>query len=103
MPVASPAARSALLVIDLQIGMFNGERIAPIHAGEALLTNTQAALGHAKRSGARVIYIRHAGPAGHAGLFNALYFRLAELSLFGNTWWNSIGHSAGRIPARQDP
>jgi len=39
----------------------------------------------------------------HPGLFNALYFRLAELSLFGNTWWNSIGHSAGRIPARQDP
>jgi hypothetical protein len=42
-------------------------------------------------------------PAARPGLFNALYFRLAELSLFGNTWWNSIGHSAGRIPARQDP
>jgi nicotinamidase-related amidase len=65
MPVASSPARPALLVIDLQIGMFNGERLAPIHAGEALLANTQAALGHARRCGARVTYIRHAGPAGH--------------------------------------
>jgi hypothetical protein len=31
-------AKTALLVIDLQLGMFNGETLAPIHAGEALLT-----------------------------------------------------------------
>jgi nicotinamidase-related amidase len=56
---------TALLVIDLQSGMFNGERIAPLHAGETLLARTQAVLSHARRSGMPVIYVRHAGPAGH--------------------------------------
>lgn len=57
--------RSGLLVIDLQVGMFNGERLAPIHSGERLLSHTQTALGWARRSGTRVIYVRHGGPSGH--------------------------------------
>jgi nicotinamidase-related amidase len=56
---------AALLVIDLQVGMFNGERIAPIHAGEALLARVQSLLSQARRSGTRVIYVRHAGRSGH--------------------------------------
>jgi nicotinamidase-related amidase len=65
MAIGSLSPRSGLLVIDLQVGMFNGERFAPIHAGDRLLSNTQTALGWARRSGIRVIYVRHGGPAGH--------------------------------------
>ena len=56
---------SALLVIDLQLGMFNGERIAPIHAGEALLARVQTLLLWARKSETRVIYVRHAGGSEH--------------------------------------
>jgi len=65
MAVPSSPAKPALLVIDLQLGMFNGERLAPIHNCEQLLLHTREAIGHANRSGVRVIYVRHAGPAGH--------------------------------------
>jgi hypothetical protein len=41
--------------------------------------------------------------AGAAGLFNALYLILQRLSLFGNSWANSIGGGGCRIPARPDP
>lgn len=66
--MAQPAAsdvKTALLVIDLQLGMFNGAWIVPIHAGEALLTRVQALLAQARAAGAPVIYVRHAGGAGH--------------------------------------
>ena len=59
------ASRAALMVIDLQSGMFNGQRIAPIHAGEALLERTRTLLRQARRSGTLVIFVRHGGPAGH--------------------------------------
>jgi nicotinamidase-related amidase len=65
MAVSPSRSKSALLVIDLQLGMFNGERLAPIHAGERLLVHTQAAIEHANRSGVRVIYVRHVGSPGH--------------------------------------
>jgi hypothetical protein len=42
---------TALLVIDLQLGMFNGERIAPIHAGEMLLARVRTLLLQARQSG----------------------------------------------------
>jgi nicotinamidase-related amidase len=59
------AMRAALVVIDLQSGMFNGQRITPIHAGEALLEHTRKLLRQARQSGTRVIFVRHSGPAGH--------------------------------------
>jgi nicotinamidase-related amidase len=55
----------ALLVIDVQSGMFNGSRIAPIHDGELLLGRIQTVLDAARRSGTRVIFVRHSGPSGH--------------------------------------
>jgi nicotinamidase-related amidase len=55
---------TALLVVDLQFGMFNGERIAPIHAGDMLLTCVRDLLLQARRSGTPVIHVRHADPAG---------------------------------------
>lgn len=65
MAVSASRSKSALLVIDLQLGMFNGERLVPIHAGEKLLHHTRAAIECAKRSSTRVIFVRHAGPPGH--------------------------------------
>ncbi len=65
MPPASSPRTSALLVIDLQRGMFNGERLPPIHDGDRLLANVQAALQQARRLGVPVIFVRHAGPPGH--------------------------------------
>ncbi|SDR52399.1 Nicotinamidase-related amidase [Rhizobiales bacterium GAS191] len=66
MTVPSPGGKgTALLVIDLQLGMFNGERIAPIHAGEMLLTRVQTLLLQARHSGTPIIYVRHAGQSGH--------------------------------------
>jgi len=56
-------SETALLVVDLQLGMFNGEEIGPIHAGDALLTRVRALLAQARAAGAPVIYVRHdSGP-----------------------------------------
>lgn len=65
MAVLSSQTKSALLIIDLQLGMFNGERLAPIYGSEWLLLHTQTAIEHANRSGVPIIYVRHSGPAGH--------------------------------------
>lgn len=57
-------SHTALLVIDLQVGMFDGVRIAPIHAGEALLTRVQILLAKARAAGTPVIYVRHSARPG---------------------------------------
>jgi nicotinamidase-related amidase len=54
----------ALLIIDLQLGMFDGVRIAPIHAGEALLTRVQTLLAKARAANTQVIYVRHSARPG---------------------------------------
>jgi len=56
---------TALLVIDLQLGMFGGEKMDPIHAGDALLTRVKALLGQARAAGVPVIYVRHDSGPGH--------------------------------------
>jgi nicotinamidase-related amidase len=56
---------TALLVIDLQLGMFNGARLAPIHAGEALLARVCGLLDRARAAGMPVVYVQHCGGAGH--------------------------------------
>ena len=54
---------TALLVIDLQLGMFGGEELAPIHAGDALLTCVRALIAQARAVRTPVIYVRHdSGP-----------------------------------------
>ncbi len=65
MAILPSPAKSALLIIDLQLRMFNGERLGPIHEGEKLLVHTREVIEHANRSNVRVIYVRHAGLAGH--------------------------------------
>lgn len=64
-PSAIPNLQTALLVIDLQCGMFNGERITPIHAGEVLLERVQSLIARARKARTPVIYVRHCGGPGH--------------------------------------
>jgi nicotinamidase-related amidase len=66
--MAQPMARetpTALLVIDLQSGMFCAERPALLHAGDALLTRVHALLAGARAAGVPVVYVRHDGGPGH--------------------------------------
>ncbi|MGD0364566.1 MAG: cysteine hydrolase family protein [Bryobacteraceae bacterium] len=65
MAVSPSRSRSALLIVDLQLGMFNGKRLAPIHAGETLLLNTRMVIERANHVRVPVIFVRHAGPVGH--------------------------------------
>lgn len=59
--MAQPVA--ALLVVDLQLGMFGAVGIDPIHAGDALLTRVKTLLVQARRADVPVIYVRHdSGP-----------------------------------------
>jgi|SoiMethySBSTD1v2_1073268.scaffolds.fasta_scaffold732323_2 nicotinamidase-related amidase len=57
--------KAALLVVDLQRGMFNGERLPPIHAGEALLARVEALIAQARGAGIPVVFVRHGGGPGH--------------------------------------
>jgi len=52
----------ALLIIDMQVGLFHGGRI--IHAAEQLLTNVNVVLAKAHAAGVPVFAVRHTGPAG---------------------------------------
>ncbi len=65
--MAGKASRpgSALLVIDLQCGMFDGNQIEPIHDGGHLLERAKSAIDQARRVGSKVLFVRHGGDAGH--------------------------------------
>jgi len=58
-----PADTAAILVIDLQTGMFDGVHEPPIHDADALVARTRAVLDWARRSGRKVAFVRHDGPA----------------------------------------
>jgi nicotinamidase-related amidase len=53
---------TALLVIDVQVGLVEGPE--PAYRGEALLANVNDLLSKARRAGVPVIYIQHDGDAG---------------------------------------
>jgi nicotinamidase-related amidase len=55
----------ALLIIDLQLAMFESDRIPPIDAGDALLKTAQSLLARAREARVPVVYVRHDGGAGH--------------------------------------
>lgn len=54
----------ALLVIDLQTGMFDGRLEPVIHDADALVEKTRAVLAWARREGLPVAFVRHDGPPG---------------------------------------
>ena len=58
----APSANAAVLVIDLQTGMFNGVLEPVIHDAERLTERTRAVLAWARASGRPVAFVRHEGP-----------------------------------------
>ena len=60
----SPAA--AVLVIDLQTGMFDGVAVQPIYDADALVDRVRQVIAWARRTGRRVAFIRHDAATGEA-------------------------------------
>ncbi len=56
------SSRRALLVIDMQVGLFHGP--GRPHDGERVLSNVQALIRKARDAGAPIFAARHTGPAG---------------------------------------
>lgn len=52
--------KSALLIIDVQKGMFTMN--PPIHNGDQLLTNITRMISYARKQGIPLIYLQHNGP-----------------------------------------
>jgi nicotinamidase-related amidase len=55
-------AVTALLIIDLQVGNFEGAD--SVHHGEELLSRVERLIERARRANAPVIYVQHCGPKG---------------------------------------
>ena len=58
------AGKAAVIVIDLQTGMFDGVAEPPIHGADALAQRTRAVMDWGRRTGRPVAFVRHDGPAG---------------------------------------
>ena len=57
-----PSCRKALLIIDMQIGLFHG--IVPPFAGDRMLANINLLIANARCAGAPILAVRHTGPLG---------------------------------------
>jgi nicotinamidase-related amidase len=55
--------KKALLVIDVQNGMFQDGNV--VYKGDSLLENLKAMIAQARSSKTSIYYIQHNGPAGH--------------------------------------
>jgi nicotinamidase-related amidase len=55
----------ALLLIDLQRGMFNSSRIPPVWAADEIQSRVRELLSRARNAGVPVILVQHSGPPGH--------------------------------------
>ena len=60
----APAATAPLIVIDLQTGMFDGVAEPPIHDATGIAARVRTLIDWARRSGRKVAFVRHDGPAG---------------------------------------
>ena len=56
----------ALLLIDLQRGMFDSPLIPPVWSGAELRARVRALLSRAREAEVPVVLVQHSGPAGHA-------------------------------------
>lgn len=57
--------KTALVVIDTQVGMFETPGVPPVPDGERLLRNVEGLIQSAREAGAAVIHVRHAGGPRH--------------------------------------
>ena len=60
----APADKAPIIVIDLQTGMFDGVREAPLHDARGLVERVRAVTAWARRTGRKVAFVRHDGAAG---------------------------------------
>ena len=58
------SASTALLVVDMQLGAFDGVRIAPLPQAETLLAQARVLIDAARRAQLSVIYVQHRGDIG---------------------------------------
>lgn len=58
-------SRSALIIIDVQSGMYDGTRIAPIFQGVEKTQKIKLLIEKARSKGIVLIYIKHNGGVGH--------------------------------------
>jgi nicotinamidase-related amidase len=58
------SANTALLVIDVQVGLVDSDGVQPAHKGEQMLEKINRLLVAARATGTPVIYIQHDGDAG---------------------------------------
>jgi nicotinamidase-related amidase len=56
---------TALLVIDVQRGFFDGDRIPPVSDSERVLARIGDVVRRARATGLPVVYVQHAGGSGH--------------------------------------
>ena len=64
MPDTAPSAVAPLIVIDLQTGMFDGRLEPPVHDADTIAERARRLIDWARKSGRKVAFIRHDGPAG---------------------------------------
>lgn len=57
-------ASAPLIVIDLQTNMFDGRVEPPIHDAPGIAQRTRSLIDWARRSGRKIAFVRHDGPAG---------------------------------------
>ncbi len=55
---------SVVIVVDLQTGMFDGVAEPPIHEADAVAERARQVIAWARRTGRKVAFVRHDGPAG---------------------------------------
>jgi nicotinamidase-related amidase len=58
------ATAAAVIVIDLQTGMFDGVAEPPLHDADALVERVRAILDWARRTHRKIAFVRHDGPDG---------------------------------------
>jgi nicotinamidase-related amidase len=59
-----PAA-TALLIVDMQLGMLESPLIQPVSQGDELLTTLKKLITRARDAGMPIIYVQHCGTKGH--------------------------------------
>ncbi len=57
--------KTALVVIDMQVGMFETPGVPPVPEGERLLRNIEGLVRRAREADVAVVHVRHADGPGH--------------------------------------